>query len=132
MAILSHVSVTSAVTVTTTTETVVAVSDVCKIGQFGNPLEIIIRGHLNHVAGTATTSVTYRVRQGSTNTGTLIGTAESDTLAAGNSETFVFDEEDTSGFLQGPNGGTYCVTIQQTGATGNGQCVGSITVETKL
>lgn len=114
----SEVASASAVTLVTTAETVIAVTS---INQTNNPggQGVLVRGSVNVTAGAGTTAVVVRVRTGSTTAGTLIGVAETDTLAAANSESLPFDFLDSS--ANALNGNVqYCVTVQQTGATGNG------------
>lgn len=118
-----------AVAITLATETAVATSDTV---QYSAPQGegLVIRGVMNVTAGTGTTAVTVRCRKGAnTTSGALVGVANPDTLAAGNSESISFEFLDTapvvtpSGTASGADvAGTnvYTITLQQTGGTGNG------------
>lgn len=77
-----------------------------------------VSGSLNVLAGTGTTAVVIRVRQGAnTTTGTVVGVAETATLAAAASASIPFDFVDaTNQFLSSQ----YTLTIQQTGGTAAG------------
>lgn len=114
-------------TLVTTAETVVGVAtnlptsgdDVAQNG-------VRISGVLNVTAGTGTTAVVVKVRRTNAVTGTQVGTSLTVTLAAAAVANIPFDVVD------GPPGtlDDYCVTVTQTGATGNGTVnVASITVE---
>lgn len=114
----STVQVTSATTLTTTTETVAATSTTNIENQPGGQ-GVCINGVVNVTAGTGTTAVTIRVRAGSGITGTVIGNAVVHTLAAAAVANIPFETLDNSaGALVGTV--TYSVTVQQTGASGNG------------
>lgn len=77
-----------------------------------------VRGVLAYTAGTGTTAVVVRVRQGTTVGGALVGNAVTHTLAAGASASIPFGVEDAAS----PVGNQYVVTVQQTGGTGAGSC----------
>lgn len=114
MAFSQHGGSVAAVTVTTTTETVVgSTPSNFEVAPYGSN---IVSGTINFTAGTGTTAVVLRVRQGNTTSGTLIAPAQTITLAAAASANIPFEVED----LAPVAGNTYCVTVQQTGATGNG------------
>ena len=82
---------------------------------------VSISGYVNITAGTGTTAVVVRVRQGSGVTGTIVSAlAASDSLAAGAVESIPFGVTDTSTYLESGTGGQYTITVQQTGGTGNG------------
>lgn len=87
---------------------------------------ITITGHVNETPGTGGTAVVVRVRRG-TLTGTVVGVAETDTLAAGNSESIAIDCVDSGIDVDGM---VYVVTVQVTGAGANAGTVNfaSITV----
>ena len=76
----------------------------------------LITGFINYTQGTAGTAVTIRVRAGATVTGTLIGVADVNTLAAAAVANIEFGALDLSVF---PAGNQYVVTVQATAATGN-------------
>lgn len=89
---------------------------------------ISISGYINLTAGTGTTQVAVRVRQGAGTGGVQIGPSNFDTLAAGNTEAIPFGATDVTNYLEGLNGGQYTITVQQTGGTANGTA-NSIDVE---
>ncbi len=121
--LLYHANVTGAVTLTTTAETVVATSATLFSG---NPSQrVLITGHVNVTEGAGGTAYTIRLRQGSGTGGTVVGVAETDSLAAGSSETGSVSYEDTGALLAGAAGGQYTLTVQQTAATGNGTVNGA-------
>jgi hypothetical protein len=81
----------------------------------GKPSNNRIAGAMDLLAGTGTTAVVTRCRQGSL-TGAVVGVLETDTLAATNTGAIPFDFKDTaSGYAQ-----AYVITVQQTGGTANG------------
>lgn len=131
MATDSYFGSVGSVTLTTTTETIIATSSVIHTGdQHGSA---IISGYLNITAGTGTTAVQIRIRQGATLAGPLVGVADTHTLAAGASASIPYGNEDTSGYVQTVYGGQYCVTVQQVGATANGSVNdGTLKVEIPL
>ena len=112
-----HSVAASAVNVPTTTETVIAT-----IGPFNENLPadwsqgIAFDGNINMTIGTAGTAVTTRVRRGGL-TGTLIGSAQAQTVAAGNTVNIPIAELDPTLIQVGVS---YSVTVQQTAATANG------------
>lgn len=108
----------TAVTVPTTTETVAVTSDIVPLSPAGGE-GYIIRGAVNILAGTATTAVVVRVRMGTGITGTVVGVAQTHTLAAGASATIPFSVVDLTAALA-PTASQYSVTVQQTAATANG------------
>jgi hypothetical protein len=91
-------------------------------GAFGQPVvapqPVKVSGVLNITAGTGTTAVVIRVRQGVGTGGAVVGAAQTVTLAAGNSASVPFSIEDTTGALEA--GTAYTVTVSQTGATAAG------------
>lgn len=116
--LLYHANVVSPVTLVTTAETAVATT----VNMFlGNPNQrVLISGHVNVTEGTGGTAFTVRLRQGNGTGGAVVGAAETDSLAAANSETAPFSFEDTGALLLGAAGGQYTITVQQTAATANG------------
>lgn len=110
--------VNSAQTLVTTAETVVAT--LSNVASTRADQKIHLEGHINITTGTSTTSVTLRVRQDSL-TGTVVDTAEVDTLAspaAGTPEDHYITADFTpSGELSNK---TFVLTAAQTGATANG------------
>lgn len=103
------------VNVVTTTETVALVTPPVSTTFAGDQIDI--EGKVNMLAGTGTTACVLRIRRGNGITGTVVGVAETDTLAAGSSESFPLQAVDTPGDVAGQ---VYSLTIQQTAATGNG------------
>lgn len=91
-------------------------------GAFGQqgpePEPVKISGVLNVLAGTGTTALVIRVRQGVGTGGAVVGAAQTVTLAAGSSASVPFSVEDTTGAVQ--TGTAYTVTVVQTGASGAG------------
>jgi hypothetical protein len=119
MANLSDAFVTSPVTLTTTAETAVATTPTFTEGQVGPAYQgMKVYGVVNVTAGTSTTAVVVRVRQGSGVGGALVGNAATHTLAAGAIANIPFDILDTAG-VSGSNL-LWTVTVQQTAASANG------------
>lgn len=116
-----HFDIPGTVTLVTTAETAVASLSFGgpSIPAPGNPgstnlAPTLIAGVVNVTAGAGTTAVVVRVRQGIGVTGTVVGVLDTDTLAAAASESIAFEKYDATGAT------SYTVTVQQTGATGNG------------
>lgn len=103
------------VTLVTTAETVALVTPPVSTTYSSDSIDI--EGKVNVTAGTGTTACVIRCRRGNGVTGTVVGVAETDTLAAGSSESFPIQCVDTPGDVAGQ---VYSLTISQTGATGNG------------
>lgn len=103
-------------TLTTTAETVVATLAGITTSLVGQRVKL--RGWVQLTLGAATTTVTMRVRRTSV-TGTLVGEANAVAIpsAAGTTGEFEVCVEDSPGDLAG---GTYVLTAEQTGATGDG------------
>ena len=107
----------AAVTLVTTAETVAVVLPVLA-EQLAGGGGLVVRGYFNFIAGTGTTAVVTRVRQGSTTGGTLVGAADTQSVTAGNTTEITFGQVIPAGSV--PYGNQFCVTVQQTAATGNG------------
>lgn len=103
------------VNIVTTTETVALVTPPVSTTYSSDAIDI--EGKINVTAGTGTTAVVLRIRRGNGITGTVVGVADTDTLAAGSSESFPLQGVDTPGDVAGQ---VYSLTVQQTGATANG------------
>lgn len=104
-------------TLTTTTETVVATLSNVSTYQPGE--RIRLSGQAQLTTGTATTTVTPRIRRDSV-TGTVVNEANAITIgaAAGGNESFEVSCEDSfSGEVANQ---TYVLTLEQAAATGNG------------
>lgn len=111
-------SVTAAnVTVTTTTETVVVT--LTGVSMPSGDGRVRLSGFVQMTLGTATTTVTVRVRRGTTTAGTLVGEGNPIAIpsAAGTDAAFTTDVEDTPGEVAGQS---YVLTVEQAAATGNG------------
>jgi len=104
----------AAAALVTTAETVIGVLPY--IGQQTPRNGNLILGFANITPGTAATLITLRVRTGTTTAGTLVGIADAITAAAGAPDTYTFGALDLVNF---PAGNQYCVTAQQTTASGN-------------
>lgn len=112
----AYVTLSSATAVATpnATEGTVLVSEIV-----GNVSDVgegrLVHGVLNVTAGAGTTAVVVRVRQGSGTGGTLVGVAQTVTLAAASTASIYYAAPDP-----GTTASQYTVTIQQTGGTGAG------------
>lgn len=67
--------------------------------------------------GTGTTAATLRVRRGVDATGTLVGSAVAEGMAAGATDDMELQVQDQPGEVAGQS---YVLTVQQTGASANG------------
>ena len=104
----------------TTAETVVAT--LSGVSTNGPGQTIGLRGRATITLGAGTTGVTLRFRQNDIN-GSSVGEANTEQIstAAGSTEDHDIYREDTG---RGEfSGGTYVLTVQQVGATGNGTCL---------
>lgn len=121
MALRQYSSETSTnTTLTTTAETVVATLSGITTAQPGE--KIVLKGLAQLTTGTGTTAVTPRIRRDSV-TGTVVNEANPITVgaAAGSTEDFEVECEDSfSGEVAGQ---TYVLTLEQTAATANGNCL---------
>lgn len=106
----------TAVATPVNTEGVVQTLVVPSNGGPGSPVDLV--GRVNITAGAGTTAVVVRLRRGTTVAGTLLGTAETDTLAATNSESIPINATDTQTAEIAQQ--SYVLTVQQTGGTGAG------------
>lgn len=109
-----------AVPTNVSTETAIAVSPAITNALPGGSVKV--SGRLNITAGTGTTAINVKVRQGNGLTGAILGPAagENHTLAAGASGSIGFDYDDTSGAYGADGGIQYTVSVTQTGGTGAG------------
>lgn len=80
--------------------------------------DVVIDGFLNFTAGAGTTAIIVRIRRGSL-TGTLVGVAQTHVMAAGSVASIAFAADDLPP-SNPPVGGSYAITVQQTGGTGAG------------
>lgn len=126
---MSHQNIANALAVPSA-ESVIAASPVNNVDPVRTQ-KVIIRATFNMLAGTATTAVVARIRQGNGTGGAIVGSAATVTLAAGNNGGGAISVEDTPAWLAAPaNGGQYCLTLTQTAGTGNGSInVGDLQVE---
>lgn len=107
-------------TITTTTETVVATLSGINTPQGGS--RIVLYGAVDLTTGLGTTAVVLRIRRGTAITDPVVGVADTDTIigAAGSTDPYIIEETDQLGDV---NNASYVLTVQQTGATGNGTAV---------
>lgn len=109
------VSRTTDVTLTTTSETVVAT-----VGPSPSPgdfRQIVVLAYAVVTSGAGTTAITPRIRYGSTTAGALVGEATAISATAGATAVVVKSVTDSSTVSQI---GEYSLTLQQTAATANG------------
>jgi hypothetical protein len=86
----------------------------------GSPLGNLISASVNFTPGTAQTSTTLRIRQGTGVAGALVGIAHTVTTVAAAPVELAIQEQDTSAFATGPaQQQTYTLTAQ-TNAAGPG------------
>ena len=116
-AILSHQNIANG-TAVPSAETAIAVSPV-NIVTVPAVTKVIIRATVNVLAGTGTTAVVARIRQGNGVGGNVLATATI-TLAAGNNGQINLSVEDTAALLAAAAGGQYSLTLAQTGGSANG------------
>lgn len=109
--------VTTNVTVTTTTETIVATIDNVSTPRPG--CKVRLTGNVQLTTGTATSAVTVRWRRGTAITDTLVGEANAQQVAAaaGSTEELTHIVEDEPGEVAKQS---YVLTVQQTAATADG------------
>jgi len=113
-------TLTSNVTLSTTSETVILSSGPVKVPR--QTCLVHIRAWAQLVTGVATTTVTPRIRRGTSTSGALVGLAGAETLkvAVAGNEPFVMEAIE-----QRSNQDTveYSLTLQQANATGDGVAV---------
>lgn len=129
MPIMTHQNIPNA-TAVPSAESVIAATPANNVDPV-RTTKVIIRATFNLLAGTATTAVVARIRQGATTGGAIVGAAATVTLAAAANGGGALSVEDTPNWLAAPaNGGQYCLTLAQTSGTGNGSInVGDLQVE---
>ncbi len=110
---------TTAVTLTTTTETVV-----CTLSNVATSTGQTVRllASTQVTTGTGATSLTVRLRRGATTAGPLIGAATTIQVTAGNTVAVPIGGEDAPGEVASQ---PYVLTAQQVAATANGSAVSS-------
>lgn len=108
------------VPIVTTAETVALVTSRVSTTYESDPINI--EGMVNVTGGTGTTACVIRIRRGNGTTGTVVRAADTDSIAAGNTESFPIQGVDTPGDVAGQ---VYSLTVQQTAATGNGTVNGA-------
>lgn len=110
-------SVTANVTLTTTTEE--ALVSIARITLPTDEARVVILGWFQITSGAGTTAITPRIRRGTTVSAALVGEANAVALgaAAGETEHLVIQVADE---LRLTDTVEYVLTVQQTGATGNG------------
>lgn len=109
----------TAVSITTTSETVAVTSPLPDVRHPAGA-GVVIRATVNLVpAGTGTTAVVLKVRQGTTTGGTQVGATQ--TVSTGSTPGLdVTADIEVIDYNPSQPLGQYCVTVTQTGATGNG------------
>lgn len=119
-------------------ETAILTSDVVNPNVIQNPNNpnaptvirpVVIEADMNITAGTGTTALVIKCRQGGGTGGTQVGASLTHTLAAGASAQVRCKFRDTSGVPVGP-GTSYTITVTQTGNTVAGT-VNAIDMEIK-
>lgn len=111
------VSVNNSVAPVTTAETVVGTITIPPLNQPGGD-GVLISGIVTGTTGAGTTAIVVRVRQGNGTGGAILPNSTTVQVGASLNTSAYFSCLDT--VTQYPNGNTYSVTVQQTGATGNG------------
>lgn len=111
------IEATANVTLTTTTETVVAT--LSNVDTYKPNESIRLRASAQLTTGTGTTTVTPRIRRNSV-TGTVVNEANAVTVGAAAGSTESFETQCDDSFTGEVAGQTYVFTLEQTGATGNG------------
>lgn len=84
------------------------------------PLPIKIAALFSMTAGTGTTAIVVRVRQGSGTGGALVGISASQPLAAGVASSLPISVQDNTQAANTPTGIQYTITAAQTAGTGAG------------
>jgi hypothetical protein len=107
----------AAVPVVTTAETLVVPGNALSLQATSG--KAVVKGFLTLTVGTGTTAVTVRLYRGTTTAGTLIGSAiaQAGNFTAGSPAAFSVQATDV---LSNVGGAQYCMSVQQTGASGNG------------
>lgn len=106
---------TAATSLSTTTETVVAVLK--GVSTRGGGEKVELRSRIEATWGTGTTGAKIRIYRGADATGTLVSTAPTLTVGAGNLSGLNPVAIDNPGEVANQS---YCITVQQVGATANG------------
>jgi len=108
---------TTNVTLTTTAETVIVSSGRVPVPH--HTCLVHIRAWAQLTTGAGTTAVTPRIRRGTNTTGTLVGEANAETIkvTAGGTEPFGVEAIERRSNQESVE---YSLTLEQTGATGNG------------
>ena len=104
-----------AATITGSTELVAVTSNGVNTGAPG--ARVMIRGYLNATAGTVGTTLTIRIRRGTSITGTLVGQADVFTIVASTINQLAILAVDSPGEVAQQQ---YVVTVQQGAGAGNG------------
>lgn len=112
----------AAIALVTTAETTI-LTTTAPDERIGPALGVVISGFVNVTAGTGTTAVVIKIRQGSGVAGTLLQSG-THTLAAGASANIPIEYVDNTGTTPVPQ---YTVTVTQTAATANGSAYGTVT-----
>lgn len=91
---------------------------------------VVVEANLNVTAGTGTTALVIKCRQGGGTGGTQVGASQTHTLAAGASAQLHLKFRDSSGAPIATGGCQYTITVTQTGNTVAGT-VNTIDIEAK-
>jgi hypothetical protein len=117
MSTLHAVSINNSVAPVTTAETVVGTITIPPENQPGGD-GVVISGIVTGTTGAGTTALVVRVRQGVGTSGAVLPNSSTQQVGAAVNTNVPFTCLDTQ--TSYPQGNTYSVTVQQTGATGNG------------
>lgn len=82
-----------------------------------------ISGAIDVTEGTGGTAYVIRIRQGNGLGGTIVGQAETDTIAAAASGPAEFAFDDATNWLDQAGGGQYTLTVAETGASSPGNII---------
>jgi hypothetical protein len=116
------------VTVNTSNETLVVIGFPLPL-QSGNG-KAAVRGWLDLTVGAGTTAITITIYRGNALGGTVVGqkNPEAGDFSAGNTAHF---EAEFIDLLSNVSGSQYCMSVTQTGATGNGAVLSAL-IDTKI
>lgn len=113
--VFDAVHVNPAGTITGATELVAVTSN--GINTSGPGSRVFVRGYFNATCGTVGTTLTIRVRRGTSITGTLVGQADVFTIVASTLNQMAILAVDSPGEVSGQQ---YVITVQQGAGAGNG------------
>jgi len=118
-----------AIVVTTTTETLAAVSQNLTLPTGSG--KALVTGRVTLTIGTSTTGVTLTIYRGAVIGGSIVGAQVNQTgnFTAGGTATFDVEYVDP---LTNVGGAQYCLSVKQIGATGNGSILNALIHTTVL